>query len=139
MNFETMNDYQIHIAEIVKPYQKFIEKLNNSNQLRNATIKKLEEKFLDLQSENIELKKHMPVVDYRKDKEMFDDFVSVAIKPNDNDTKLKISIVKEEFKNWYQSNYGNAKNPPYKQLLDYMGKKYGRTTDGWSNIKIEYN
>jgi len=77
--------------------------------------------------------------DYLKDWEMLEYFDGVTFKVNDNDTKLTISIVKEEFKNWYQSNYGNATTPPYKQLLDYMGKKYGRTSDGWSNIKIEYN
>jgi len=76
--------------------------------------------------------------DYLKDQEMFENFDHIAIMLNDNDTKLTINILKEEFKKWYQSNYGD-KQPPYKQLLDYLGKKYGRPTDGWTNIRIEYH
>jgi P4 family phage/plasmid primase-like protien len=74
--------------------------------------------------------------DYRKEQDVFLEFTSSSIQTSVSGEKLKISIVKDCFKNWYSSNYGNGKNPPYKQLLDYMGKKYGRTSDGWNNISI---
>jgi phage/plasmid-associated DNA primase len=76
--------------------------------------------------------------DYRKEQDVFLEFTSSCIQtsPSVSGDKLKISIVKDCFKNWYSSNYGNGKNPPYKQLLDYMGKKYGRTSDGWNTISL---
>lgn len=74
--------------------------------------------------------------DYRKEQDVFLEFTSSCIQTSVSGDKLKISIVKDCFKNWYSSNYGNGKNPPYKQLLDYMGKKYGRTSDGWNTIAI---
>jgi P4 family phage/plasmid primase-like protien len=74
--------------------------------------------------------------EYRKEQDVFLEFTSNCIQTSVSGEKLKISIVKDCFKNWYSSNYGNNKNPPFKQLLDYMAKKYGRTSDGWNNIEI---
>jgi len=74
--------------------------------------------------------------EYRKEQDVFLEFTSNCIQTSVSGEKLKISIVKDCFKNWYSSNYGNNKNPPIKQLLDYMSKKYGRTSDGWTHIEI---
>jgi len=74
--------------------------------------------------------------DYRKGQDIFLEYTTSCIKPSDNKDKLRISIIKDSFKNWYSSNYGNNKSPPYKELVDYMCKKYGKTTEGWGMIEI---
>ena len=74
--------------------------------------------------------------EYRKGQDIILEFTSSCIQTSISGDKLKISIIKDCFKNWYSSNYGNTKQPPYKELTEYMCKKYGKTTDGWNTISL---
>jgi hypothetical protein len=45
----------------------------------------------------------------------------------------------EEFKVWYQQNYG-TRNPSPKDMYEQMNKRYGREKNGlWSGIRIKFD
>ena len=52
--------------------------------------------------------------------------------------KIKKTELHEEFKAWYNSNYGRNV-PKIKELNEYMEMKYGKYKQGWLNIKILYD
>lgn len=146
MNFDTIEYVEKRIAE-VEPYYsaKFKERTNDMIQLA-----KKYEMLLPMSRENITMSKENILIqgflvdlyrlmdgklnemDYRTEYNVFKEFDKECIGPPIKDTKVTVSILKDYFKNWYTSNYGNGKNPPYKQMLDYMGKKYGRGGGDWS-------
>lgn len=52
--------------------------------------------------------------------------------------KIKKTELHEEFKQWYNSNYGRNV-PKIKELNEFMETKYGKYKQGWHNIKIIYD
>ena len=79
--------------------------------------------------------------EYRKEQDLFLDFTSECIleQQSVSGEKLKISIIHNRFKNWFSTNHGNIKIPSPKEFYEKIYKKYGRTTEGWSNITLVEN
>jgi P4 family phage/plasmid primase-like protien len=76
---------------------------------------------------------------YRQSQDVYLDFINACLIIHDTaqPTKLKISVVNQTFKDWYSSNHSNSKNPPLKDLKDYLIKKFGAyPKDGWGRLSL---
>ena len=78
--------------------------------------------------------------EYRADQDCFLQFFNERIERGESDDVVKDSIVKEEFKEWYQANY-SAKPPRAKELVDFLNKQIGKKARGrgWVGYKIVYD
>jgi len=75
---------------------------------------------------------------YKERQDYMAQFVSerVCRQPGDS---LKKAHLSEEFKIWYQTNFG-TKPPSTKDLHEYMDKTFGKNRAGvWANIRIKYD
>ena len=58
----------------------------------------------------------------------------------DKTGKIEKNEINYEFKQWWQSNYGEKRMPSPKDVHEHLDKEYGKCKNGeWSGIKIKYN
>ncbi len=74
---------------------------------------------------------------YREGQDYLTEFVKDKIK-KEIGGKVKITELQEEFKIWYNTNYGRSV-PKAKELKEFMESKYGKYKNGWNNIAIIYD
>ena len=74
---------------------------------------------------------------YREGQDYLTEFVKDKI-TKESGGKIKKTELHEEFKQWYNSNYGRNV-PKIKELNEFMETKYGKYKQGWHNIKIIYD
>ena len=74
---------------------------------------------------------------YREGQDYLTEFVKEKI-AKETGEKIKKTELHEEFKQWYNSNYGRNV-PKIKELNEFMETKYGKYKQGWHNIKIIYD
>ena len=75
--------------------------------------------------------------EYRKGQDYLTEFITEKIRKGTSQDKIKKTEVYEEFKNWYQVNYG--KNVPKgRELHDLLDKKFGKYKNGWKGYTIIY-
>lgn len=126
--------FQVSLEEIV-PIFELIEPLNNEDQ--NDKIKEMEIQIKSLQEETYNIHDYYADTNFDKQiKEEYDtmyDFVYNIIIPSKNN--IKISLVKDEFKEYFQSKCG-GRNPPYKKLINVMTTKYKINNYTFQNISI---
>lgn len=74
---------------------------------------------------------------YRQEQDCLLQFFEEMIVQGDSTDMLKITVAKDEFKEWYGRNY-SAKPPKAKELEDFLTKKLGKRTKarGWVGYKI---
>ena len=54
--------------------------------------------------------------------------------------RIKKQELMEEFKPWYNANYGHGRGmPKARELNEFMDKRYGKYTSKWSNVAINYD
>jgi len=116
--------------------------------------KKIEEKFdawkfafmaklVDISKRNKGAVKDCDIVlckslEYREGQDYLTEFVKENIKKTDGG-KIKKGEVQEQFKQWYQLQYGRGV-PKGKELFDFMDKKFGKyKKGGWHNVSIIYD
>lgn len=77
---------------------------------------------------------------YRQEQDCFLQFFNEMVAPGESNDSIKITVAKQEFKDWYSRNYNN-KPPKMKELEDFMNKKIGTRskTRGWVGYKIVYD
>ena len=74
---------------------------------------------------------------YREGQDYLTEFIKDKIK-KEIGGKVKITELQEEFKIWYNTNYGRSV-PKAKELKEFMESKYGKYKNGWNNIAIIYD
>tara|TARA_B100000963_G_C22638067_1_gene678679 strand:- start:3671 stop:6487 length:2817 start_codon:yes stop_codon:yes gene_type:complete len=78
--------------------------------------------------------------EYRKDKDIFNEFRSenIVFQENSNVTKTNL---RETFSTWYEDKYDRKSMPTGKELYAWFDKKYGKAKlgVGWKNIAIVTN
>lgn len=75
--------------------------------------------------------------DYRKSQNYMAEFMGEKIRKGTETSRIKKTELYEEFKQWYQINYG--KNVPKgREIYDQMDKKYGKYKNGWQGYVIIY-
>ena len=76
--------------------------------------------------------------EYRKNQNFLMQFIYEKIKPGTSNDRLTKTVVYDEFKTWYQVNYG--KNVPKgRELYEILEKKCGKYKNGWSGYTIAYD
>ena len=77
---------------------------------------------------------------YRASQDYISAFVQEKVIKHKNGIVEKNEI-NNEFKMWWCANYGQSKRePPAKEVHEYLDSNYGRCIDGhWKNIKVKYN
>ena len=76
--------------------------------------------------------------EYREGQDYLTEFVKENIKLTD-EGKIKKGEVQEQFKQWYQLQYGRGV-PKGKELFDFMDKKFGKyKRGGWNGVAIIYD
>ena len=75
---------------------------------------------------------------YRKSQNYFAEFMAEKIRAATSKDRIKKTEIYEEFKNWYQINYG--KNiPKGREIYDQLDKKLGKYNKGWYGYTINYD
>lgn len=73
---------------------------------------------------------------YRNGQDFLSEFAKDMIKRVQGES-IKTIQLKEEFKSWYELNYGRGKPIQPKELHDFMDKRFGTRKKGaWQNVKI---
>jgi len=75
---------------------------------------------------------------YREEQNIYLEYVNERIvnEATISGSRLKISTINDDFKNWYKSHYEN-KNVPVKELKEFLQNKYGKyPTIGWAHISL---
>lgn len=77
--------------------------------------------------------------EYRKSKDYISKFISEKIEASDPKAKISKENIKNEFKNWYSSEFDD-KVPPMQELYDALDKHLGPyTRRAWHGFKIVYD
>ena len=74
---------------------------------------------------------------YREGQDYLAEFIKEKIK-NVKGGKIKKTELWEVFKQWYNTNYGKGL-PKARELNEFMDKRFGKYTNKWSNIIINYD
>ena len=78
--------------------------------------------------------------EYRKDKDVLNEFASENIIREDDSNITKTNL-KETFKNWYEDKYDKKGMPTGKELYDWMDQRYGKCKKivGWKGVSLISN
>ena len=77
---------------------------------------------------------------YRASQDYITAFITEKVITQKNGV-IEKNEINQEFKMWWSANYGQSKKePPAKEVHEYIDKNYSKCTDGiWAGIKIKYN
>jgi putative DNA primase/helicase len=78
---------------------------------------------------------------YRQGQDHLTGFVSVKIlKTNNSEDNIKKTDLLLQFKQWFESEQGNRKQPKGSELYEYMDKKFGpcKKNGMWTGVKLLY-
>ena len=76
--------------------------------------------------------------EYKLDQDFVKEFIDSKIEKCETGTVLKRDLT-DEFKSWYEENYGAKYNNNMKELSNAMEKLYGKYNKGWQGIKLIYD
>ena len=74
---------------------------------------------------------------YREGQDYLAEFCKEKIKKVEGAKTKKTELV-EEFKQWFNINYGKGV-PKARELYEFMEKKFGKYKNGWANVQIAYD
>lgn len=64
--------------------------------------------------------------EYSKECDIYSGFISIYLTKSNNNNKLKINIIYEKFKEWFEENYSGEKSPHKQEFKKYLTSKYGK-------------
>tara|TARA_B110000285_G_C15138025_1_gene628555 strand:- start:1557 stop:4346 length:2790 start_codon:yes stop_codon:yes gene_type:complete len=76
--------------------------------------------------------------EYKLDQDFIKEFINTKVAKCDGDS-IKKRDINEEFKSWFEEQYGNKYTKNMKELSVAMDKIYGKYNNGWFNVKILYD
>ena len=75
---------------------------------------------------------------YREEQNIYLEYVNERIikEPTISGSRLKITTIQDDFKEWYKSHY-DKKDIPIKELKEFLQNTYGKyPTNGWNHISL---
>ena len=75
---------------------------------------------------------------YREEQNIYLEYANERIlkEPTISGSRLKISTIQDDFKEWYRSHY-DKKDIPIKELKEFLINKFGKyPTNGWGHISL---
>lgn len=105
---------------------------------KNIFMSMLIERACETMGEVVDCDKVMEASsEYRKGQDYLMEFMKERIKKATESDRIKKTEVYEEFKNWFNINYG--KNVPKgRELYEFLDKKLGKHKNGWAGYVMNY-